>query len=346
MVTLKQVADQSGVHVMTASRALRGMSCVRENTRKRVEEVARELGYRLNVSAQSVRTGRFGGIGLLMATDRNQSFLPDGLIRGLQDALGERDMHLTVSGLPSQDSVSAHPIPKLIRRLMVDALLINYTRALPAELDRMVDDLAIPKLWLNTKRAYNCLYPDDYDSGFNGTRKLIEMGYTRIGYAHCGQTVDDLINKPAHYSWRERYLGYCDAMSEADLEPEFLDPEAKLFKISLNDFASTMKNKNLPDAIFCYHSFVAHRYSIASMINGLSIPDDLALVTVGGKELNGFGFRVATAVCERYNSGKDAITHIVDRLSDSKVQEPPIALPYVFDFSPITNKCSVKSDLD
>ena len=44
-VTLKQIAEKTGVSINTVSLALRGMSSISDETRERVVRAARELGY-------------------------------------------------------------------------------------------------------------------------------------------------------------------------------------------------------------------------------------------------------------------------------------------------------------
>lgn len=60
MTTLKDVAALAGVTATTASRALRGLDSVTPKTTKRVIDAARKLGYRMNVSARSLKSGRSG----------------------------------------------------------------------------------------------------------------------------------------------------------------------------------------------------------------------------------------------------------------------------------------------
>lgn len=63
-VTIIDVAAHAGVSRTTASDALRGNTKVSEHTRLKVMEVARELGYRVNTAARSLRTAETGTLGL------------------------------------------------------------------------------------------------------------------------------------------------------------------------------------------------------------------------------------------------------------------------------------------
>ena len=64
--TLHDVAAAAGVSIAAASFALRDKAGVSPETRERVLAAARALGYVVNAPARSLRTARYGAIGLLL----------------------------------------------------------------------------------------------------------------------------------------------------------------------------------------------------------------------------------------------------------------------------------------
>lgn len=66
MVSIKDVAKQAGVAISTVSKVLNGYSGVSENTRKKVEEAARELHFVPNSIAAALSSKQTGRIALLM----------------------------------------------------------------------------------------------------------------------------------------------------------------------------------------------------------------------------------------------------------------------------------------
>ncbi len=74
MVNLKDVAQAAGVSVATVSYVLRGAKPVSREVELRVWQVARELGYQPNRSAQTLRTGRSRTLGLLVPDLTNPYF--------------------------------------------------------------------------------------------------------------------------------------------------------------------------------------------------------------------------------------------------------------------------------
>jgi LacI family transcriptional regulator len=71
-VTIKDVAQLSGVSAATVTRALQGHPRVLPSTRTRVENAARKLGYRPDHAARALVTGISRTIGLLVPTIRDQ----------------------------------------------------------------------------------------------------------------------------------------------------------------------------------------------------------------------------------------------------------------------------------
>lgn len=73
-VMLADVAEAAGVGTATASRALNDSGYVAAATKERVQEVARELGYRPNAVAKALRSARTGVVGLLLPDLRNEYY--------------------------------------------------------------------------------------------------------------------------------------------------------------------------------------------------------------------------------------------------------------------------------
>ncbi|MDE1146896.1 MAG: LacI family DNA-binding transcriptional regulator [Azospirillaceae bacterium] len=57
-LTMADLAERAQVSVITVSRALRDSPSVREDTRRRIQDLAREMGYRFNATARNLRLQR------------------------------------------------------------------------------------------------------------------------------------------------------------------------------------------------------------------------------------------------------------------------------------------------
>ena len=70
MVSIKELAQRCGVSVATVSKALNDKSDIGEETKKRIREIADEMGYFPNASARTLRSKRSYSIGVLFGGDR------------------------------------------------------------------------------------------------------------------------------------------------------------------------------------------------------------------------------------------------------------------------------------
>lgn len=89
---MADVADYAGVSTISVSRALRGDPAVRPETRERIVEAAREVGYRFNLPARNLRLNRSRTISVVVETAPNAAGVvvdpyPLDLLRGLSQEL-------------------------------------------------------------------------------------------------------------------------------------------------------------------------------------------------------------------------------------------------------------------
>ena len=75
MVSIKDIANECGVSVATVSKALNGQPDIGENTRQRVIDAAKELGYTGNSAARALKTNRTYNIGILYTELQGSGFL-------------------------------------------------------------------------------------------------------------------------------------------------------------------------------------------------------------------------------------------------------------------------------
>ena len=70
MVSMKDIAQRCGVSVATVSKALNGLPDIGEETRRRICQVAAEMGYMTNSAARALKTKRTYNLGILFVDER------------------------------------------------------------------------------------------------------------------------------------------------------------------------------------------------------------------------------------------------------------------------------------
>jgi LacI family transcriptional regulator len=131
-VTLRDVAEQAGVSISTASRALTGTRRVHPELIARVEAAARDLGYRPNQAARSLRMARTQTFGVIF--NRLESPVMLDLLDGLNAGSAERDYTLLVTSARDDASVYRRLMQRLFER-RVDGLLLSSPEEVGVELE-------------------------------------------------------------------------------------------------------------------------------------------------------------------------------------------------------------------
>jgi LacI family transcriptional regulator len=95
--TLKTIASITGLGITTVSRALKDAPDIGENTKRRVREVAEDIGYTPNRAGVGLRTGKTNVISLVLSLDEEVMGLTSHMVRGLSEALSTTPYHLTIT---------------------------------------------------------------------------------------------------------------------------------------------------------------------------------------------------------------------------------------------------------
>ncbi|MFM9258221.1 LacI family DNA-binding transcriptional regulator [Rhodococcus sp. 5A-K4] len=277
--TLREIADQAGVHISTASRVLRqpepadGWS----DSALRVRQVAEELGYQPNLWAASLRTRKTTTIGVVMP--RLTDVVVATMFQGIEEAATAAGYSVLLSSPPDDLDAQRKAVEFLVSR-QVDGLMLSSIHLPGTDFVDSLPLLSLPILLLNRhidsatsspNRGLPFVSGDDRLGGYLAGKHLLDCGYRDLG----------VIAGPDHASTsRERVAGFRDALTEAGLE---LPPNrivASEFEVQggVDAAATLLGGDSRPDAVFTVSDTIAIGVLGVARDLGLSIPDDLALV--------------------------------------------------------------------
>lgn len=126
-MSLKAIASVLGLSVTTVSRALNGYEDVAKQTRQRVEEEAQRRGYRPNVAARRLKTGRANAVGLVYPMSAPP--LSDTHFNKILVALDQRLSHYNIDLLLLTDKPhdGQRSLIRMLRSRAVDAIVVTHT---------------------------------------------------------------------------------------------------------------------------------------------------------------------------------------------------------------------------
>src|ERR1700741_5637389 len=91
-ITIYDIAKHLNISATTVSRGLKNHPAINKNTRKKIAEAARELGYRSNTFASSLRSKRTYTIGVIVP--RLNSYFVASVLAGMEDAANREGYNL------------------------------------------------------------------------------------------------------------------------------------------------------------------------------------------------------------------------------------------------------------
>src|SRR5262245_9682508 len=123
MVTLKDIARETGVNFRSVSQILnRNDPRYSAETRQRVIEVTKRLGYRANAIARSMAKGRTDSIGIIVPTFTGDSY--EHMLHGIESAVGEG--YTLLLGVSGYDGMKERKLLYSFRQRMVDGLIVVH----------------------------------------------------------------------------------------------------------------------------------------------------------------------------------------------------------------------------
>ena len=190
MVTLKDVANEAGVSMSTASAAIRGKDIVKPETTQRVLEAANRLNYRTNLSARALRSGKSDIFTMIVPDLETQYYAK--LANSMAKALMSEQKRLIVQ-VSQYDKAKEHELIRQITPSTCDGLFICSTQSSGADIHAVAG--SIPVLMFddmsNSIEAYYDSIETPSQTGMYAIIKhLVECGCRKIGIV--GTTTSDI----------------------------------------------------------------------------------------------------------------------------------------------------------
>jgi len=275
-VTLKDIAEHTGLSIMTVSRVVRGRPDVSAASRRKILAAVQRLGYIPNPAARQLvsrtaapRQDRIIGTIFSREVVTSHSYFA-GIIQGIADEARRWDCHL-LFGYGLGDSTESLEYPKMIRDVMTRWIVLvgkvspRFVRQLRANgFSLVLADMRPPI------RDVDAVVCDDAAGAYDATRHLIKLGHEHIA----------LIRGPARHPFFESLAGgYRRALSEAGIVvADDLVVEAALSPQGGYDaMEALLKLSRRPTAIFTNDDMAIGALR-AIHERGLRVPADIALV--------------------------------------------------------------------
>lgn len=321
-VTLREVGERAGVHPATVSRALNPETdhMVSAETLQRVLEAARELNYRTNTIARSLRTQRSLTIGVVIPDITNPLF--PRMMRGIDDALESVQYASIVTYTDGRDERLLERFA-LLRQRGVEGLIVATARHRDPVLERL-EESGVSVVQIN-RRCQSSAIPsvtaDDRGGVASAVAYLVELGHRKIAHVGGPQT---------HSTGRTRLAAYRSAMRRAGLPvPPGLAISGR--SVTAEEGARVFKTllSNHPDltAVVAANDLMALGCYDALRATGRRCPEDVSVI--GFNDMD-FADRLdpplTTIHFDHYAMGAAAVDVLMRRLNSSDSAPPAVRL--------------------
>ncbi len=309
--TIIEVAEAAGVSKSTVSLVLQDSPLVKDETRAKVRETMRAIGYVYNRAAANLRSANVGLIGVVINDLRNPFFTE--FATSLQMALSARGYATVIANTDEDPAIQAQVVGSMVEH-GVSGLVISPTYGGTEATFGPLERAGIPVLQvLRQASADTARFPfasfDYLSGGRAATRHLLDLGARRIAFVGGPE------GRPIT---AERMAGYLAVLTEAGLEPVVLQGRSSR---AFGREAVLRLGREHPevDAAVCFNDLVALGMIAGFASEGRSVGREFRLVGFDDIEECAMVYPQLSSVrCNIAGFGRAAADTLVDWLEQDR----------------------------
>lgn len=271
-VTIYDIAHKLSLSSATVSRALKDNPAINKKTRIKIQQTAKELGYRHNTFASSLRNQKTNTIGIIVH-ELNSNFITS-VLAGIEKVSTEAGYDLIIAhSSESYEKEKANALNLFHKR--VDGLIASLAFD-TKNLDhyKSFGEKGIPIVFFDRVEEKNDnikVVIDNYKCGYQATKHLIDQGCKKIVLVTASLQRN---------VYAQRHKGYEDALFDNEIE---FDKNLVLIKdlteqCGVEAAGEIIKMNPLPDGAFITNDFSAAVCMQTLKLHGIKIPEDIAIV--------------------------------------------------------------------
>lgn len=306
--TIVDIAKTLGLSPSTVSRALHNHPDISKKTIRKVQECAKKMNYRPNITALNLRLNRTNTIGVIVPEIVHYFF--SSIISGIQDVAYSEGYNILLCKSDESFEKETHFTQSLIQARVAGVLasLAKSTEAydhFQQILDNNIQLVFYDRICIGI--LTDRVVVDDYAGAMTAVEHLIKTGCKRIAF----------YSSPLHLEIsKNRKNGYMDALRKHGLEVDksimyVCDTRNEAIKLT----PKVMQQANPPDSFFAINDHTAAGILYAVKREGYKVPDDISICGFSGGDLAVACDPMLTTVEQHgYEVGRTAAKLLIDKI--------------------------------
>lgn len=270
--SLKDLADKLGVSIATVSRALRNSHEVGEEMTQKVKKLAKELNYRPNPFAQSLRKEAPRVIGVIVPNLVTHYYAA--VLDGIEDYASKLGYSVISANSHEDHEREAQALDNFLNMHVEGIIACLAQDTTDYSHFEQLHEMGVPLVFF----ARCCLEDMFSQVVGNGdvaaqeaTQHMIETGSRRVAF----------IGGPNHLDMvRRRKHGYLEALREnrIPIDRDLVVCDKIDFDVARKATLRLLEGENPPDAILAFNDIITYAAFDAIKSKGLRIPEDVAII--------------------------------------------------------------------
>jgi LacI family transcriptional regulator len=317
-VTLRDIARDLDLSVITVSKALRNHPDISKPTKARVNARMRELNYQPNWAARSLATGKSFSIGVIVP-DLVHPFFAE-VASGISEVVQAAGYCMMITSSVEDPKMERLQLEFFLGR-QVDALIVASTQP-SAETISLMEGRHVPYVLIDRRvdgSDCNFVGVDDEQIGRMATEHLIEVGCRTIAH----------IRGPEISTGEGRVRGYLFALeaNEMYLSPGYIvsreSSDARADASGYEAMKRLLEMNPVPDGVVCYNDPTAVGAMKAIAESGLKIPADIAVIGAGNdRYASELRVPLTTIDQQHHTIGRRAAKLVLRNIASLAAEEP------------------------
>lgn len=298
-VTIRDIAREAGVSINTVSRALNDKPDINAETKRKIIEIAKRMGYIKDATAISLRYGLTKVIGVILEDSSNPFFSE--VLKGIEIGAKEHGFTVVFMNTEKDYILEEEAIKTMIGR-RVDGIIISPTQEKSDDIKFLIEkevpfvvlgvhfeDIDVPEI-----------YTDDVKGSYLAVKHLIENGRKRVLF------LNGFLYKSVA---KMRLEGYKKALEEFGLkyDDNLVFELEEGYENAYNLIKEIIKKGIKFDSVFCFNDVFAIGVIGALKEEGINVPKDVAVVGYDDISFSRFLTPSLTTVrIDKLSEGKEA----------------------------------------